>query len=230
VFHRSWLQALFILCICLILASCAHRKSITPIAEEDRIPIILETTDLTGTGADSLLDAPFQTVLEETYLSQVTKRKNREFADWDVRVAANPFRADSKRDATDLIVSAEMERAEYGPTLEIEVILAGWGASAAWIGESKDLYFAAVQYRYEFEKDGVKGTGIARAVAPGNVHTITRRELMVAAHQYAAYELAYTLAQDFDKKKIIKLPHQRYVASSREDAEVVGLDTSHRGS
>jgi hypothetical protein len=188
--------------------SCTH-PPLQPLSADQRIPIHFTLIDRTGTSVDTLILSSLQAALASDFLYSLESTNS----SWDLpganlRTAQNPLRFSTESHEGAAEVTAEIERADYGPVSSLRKTLAGYAflglLGAALFGPSEDDYAAAIQLRY-VTKESPSQSGLTRMAMHADVRYTSRYALMKATSNALVRQMLFPLGTGIAKERRLPL-------------------------
>lgn len=208
----------------LSVSSCAH-VPLAPVPQDRRIPISVATKDLTGTGVDAEFLSHLRANIEADFvvMAKDISRENPGFAEtWLLCRTANPLRLAGEGESPRLRVTAEVERAEYGPAPKNDDALIGYilfgipGALMA-AGGSQGVVLATVQYRFTVTGSCEDRSFVVLIGRAARVDDVSRAELMTRLGNDVRERLVFGLAETLQRCGLHQLK-QEWIQGSSEAA------------
>lgn len=199
-----------------LLSGCATTRPV-PILRESRLPIHVATSDLTGTGLDSLFVATLPEALNRDFLiliQDVTRLVSARDRSWAARVVPNPFSWSDGPEASRITAQGELERAYYGPAQVSDPALAGFvflglpGAVIASIGDAG--YVAALQYRFILPDLPGQHPLLVQIARTADVKKTSRREQMSQVTADAQEAFLIGLAERLGSDGLVPFSETRF--------------------
>ena len=213
--------------VALLALSCAHVEVPPPVPSEERISIEVVTTDLTGTHADSVFSQCLRRRLNCDFLYSIQEDPSRpvDRAPWLLVLRPNPFRAVTPREAPEVRVLGDLERADYGPVTRLKGLFAGYvmlGLVGAKLDpESENVFIAGLQYRFSVAEDDSETPIFVRVAQEGDVRTVSRRVLLESTTEEAVGLFLLDLSRTFAKQGRLSDRELQYPVPNEREARKV---------
>lgn len=217
--------------IVLVVKGILHLSSCTtmhlaPIPIADRVPLRIEITDRTGSGADSTLASAIMRRVADDHswtIHCVDGSGWSTRACW-LRVVQNPFRLASPSDTSALHIRGDLEIASYGPMVDTREMLSeffffGLLGAGLLANARDDVLVAALQYRSAADGPVTGDAALVRTAHRGDVQKVSRYELEQSVNEDASRSVLFNFIQAHAETGTVSIRQVQYTTDSERAAE-----------